>query len=345
MRRASRNGGAQPRRGSNSGSSTKQLPRGRQWILQTVFRKDESWGKDWFPGKVTQWNEVTNKHHILYEKTVDWEEFDEWINLDKAPPSVLSWDGELPGEIEEGTAETAETGSAIAPESDRAPDDKKESKKPHPRKKQKLEAVTVVETTLEDKLSYIHDKLASQRDIGSQATLEEVEAFEKEHQITLPSPYREFILQVRNGGPGPPRQGLVKLGEAGSNGKQYSLQQDFPFNTDELPSPQNMYLGQRRIYTSDLFPGDTRQPGDQELEMVKKFKEGGWGGILFMGSDGDGDDHYLVVSGPDRGSVWILADDFFGPHELDFVDWYAQWLDRQPLDKPATSGLNMVLLR
>ena len=56
-----------------------------------------------------------------------------------------------------------------------------------------------------------------------------MEAFEKEHQITLPSPYREFILQVAmqlrlqesdvvtqvsNGGPGPPRQGLVKLGEA-----------------------------------------------------------------------------------------------------------------------------------
>jgi len=64
MRRGSRNGASA--RGAN-----KHLPRGRQWINQMVLRKDAMWGKDWFPGKVTQWNEVTNKHHIVYEKTTE----------------------------------------------------------------------------------------------------------------------------------------------------------------------------------------------------------------------------------------------------------------------------------
>jgi len=31
-----------------------------------------------------------------------WEAFDEWVNLDKATPAMLKWEGELPGaEVEE----------------------------------------------------------------------------------------------------------------------------------------------------------------------------------------------------------------------------------------------------
>jgi len=41
----------------------------------------------------------------------------------------------------------------------------------------------------------------------------QVEAFEQAHGITLPAPYREFLLKVANGGCGPSQQGLIDLGK------------------------------------------------------------------------------------------------------------------------------------
>jgi len=327
---------------SRNSHIAKQLPKGRQWIGQVVHRKDAAWGKDWFPGKVTQWNEVTNKHHILYEKTVDWEEFDEWVNLDKAPSNALRWDGELPVEYleEEASEAELETETFLAARAKAAAKGRKKAKT--------TTAGGAAPLSLEDKLGYIKEKLAFlQKEAGESAsqphaTPDEVESFEKEHKITLPPAYRGFILQVANGGCGPPRTGLAKLGEAMP---RYKLEQPFPFSAEELPVASSMYLGQRRVFTSDAFPGDSRQPEAKELDMVRKFKDEGWGGLLFLGADGDGDEHFLVVSGPDRGGVWMLAEDFFGPHELDFVDWYAQWLDRQQLGQPVVSGANMVILR
>ena len=68
----------------------KKLPIKREWVGETVLRKEKDlWGKDWYPGRVVNWNEVTNKHNVVFEKTADWEEFDEWVNLDKASPATL----------------------------------------------------------------------------------------------------------------------------------------------------------------------------------------------------------------------------------------------------------------
>ncbi len=39
----------------------------------------------------------------------------------------------------------------------------------------------------------------------------EVASFEKEHEISLPSDYRNFLLTVGNGGDGPPEYGLLKI--------------------------------------------------------------------------------------------------------------------------------------
>ena len=85
------------------------MPTKRQWVGETVLRKEKDlWGKDWYPGRVVNWNEVTNKHNVVFEKTADWEEFDEWVNLDKASPATLRWDGELLEDDEDGDEEDEE---------------------------------------------------------------------------------------------------------------------------------------------------------------------------------------------------------------------------------------------
>jgi len=43
---------------------------------------------------------------------------------------------------------------------------------------------------------------------------------------------------------------------------------------------------------------------------------------MFVGTDGNGDDHYLAVNGPGSGGMWLLAEDCFWPQEMDFLEWY-----------------------
>jgi len=328
------------------------MPKGRQWIGQTVFRRDTSWGKDWFPGKVTQWNEVTNKHHVLYEKTVDWEEFDEWMNLDKTAPTALRWEGEMVEE--EPDEETSETEAEL--EAEPVPD-QTARKLPSPKAKKPLRKKargpgparatgSPPALKLEDQLVYVSEKLCRlQGDvINPHVSMEEVEQFESANKIVLPSPYREFILQVGNGGFGPPKAGIPKLAEI-TEQQKYKLELPFPFVPDDLPPPQKMYLGHRRMFNHGTLPGDTKVPDAKEAEIVRRFNEQAWGGLMFMGADDDGDVHYLVVNGPGKGTMWLVADDCFGPQELDFLDWYLQWLDRQGSDKPARSGIHTTEVR
>jgi len=128
--------------------------------------------------------------------------------------------------------------------------------------------------------------------------------------------------------------------DAASQDQKYKLNKEFPFQASDLPDASLMYVGQQRVFTTSGIPGDSKKPVGKELTLAKQFNDAGtlielylmarlyssiflaeWGGLLLVGSDGEEGNYYLVVSGPDKGNVWLLAEDFFGPQEMDFLDW------------------------
>lgn len=144
-----------------------------------------------------------------------------------------------------------------------------------------------------------------------------VEAFESANRIKLPDQHRAFVVMTANGAVGPPYYGLVPLGApAGTHSYHFVrpglLARAFPLTefwlwegTHDLDDPANA----------------------ERHEQAHQF------GTLPLGTDGDGMDHVLVVTGDKRGQVWMLSGEFAMPVAVDFDAWIladyfpdARWL-------------------
>ncbi len=140
---------------------------------------------------------------------------------------------------------------------------------------------------------------------GGAAGEDAVAAFESKHRISLPDGYRAFVADAANGAVGPPQYGLVPLGEpAGANSyhivRPGSLAQPFPLTefwlwdgTDDLKNPANR----------------------------ERHHDAHEHGTLPLGTDGDGMDHVLVVTGSAGGQVRMLSGEFALPVARDFDAW------------------------
>jgi SMI1/KNR4 family protein SUKH-1 len=152
--------------------------------------------------------------------------------------------------------------------------------------------------------------------LGSPAEESAVAAFESSNRIVLPGPYRDFIVNVANGAVGPPDYGLLALGEAtGPHGHEVTpgfLERRFP------------------LTAAWLWDGNEDLEDEEILARIDEVHQAG---TLPLGTDGDGMDHVLVVSGQASGEVWMLADEFALPVARDFGAWIlgdyfpdARWL-------------------
>jgi len=127
-----------------------------------------------------------------------------------------------------------------------------------------------------------------------------VAAFEAERGIQLPEPYRSFIAELANSAVGPPHYGLLGLGEAThmSVGPVEPRDLDRPFPLDD----------------AWVWEGD-ESASEEAISAARRF------GILPLGTDGDGMDFVLVVTGPARGQVWEITDVGATPVAASFGDW------------------------
>ena len=148
-------------------------------------------------------------------------------------------------------------------------------------------------------------------------------AFEASHRVKLPEPYRTFVVSVANGAIGPPHYGLVGFGEpawegAGQRLTAESLQRPFP------------------LTVAWLWDGNE---DDSDEDVLTRIEEVHRAGTLPLGTDGDGMDYALIVTGASRGEVWMLSGEFALPVARDFGDWIrrkylpdAKWLlDNRPV--------------
>ncbi|WP_369367574.1 SMI1/KNR4 family protein [Streptomyces sp. CG4] len=150
---------------------------------------------------------------------------------------------------------------------------------------------------------------------------EAVRAFEAEHGVILPEPYRTFVAEVTDGSSqGPPEYGLVALAEGG--GKQ-RLGEPFPLT---------------RTWLWERDDGGYEDP-DAVIEQVARD------GSVVLGTDGCGMDWHLIVSGPHRGHIWQITGEGAVPFGAEFghttagpgfAGWVRHWADgREWFDGPA----------
>ncbi|WP_180356844.1 SMI1/KNR4 family protein [Kitasatospora sp. GP30] len=144
-----------------------------------------------------------------------------------------------------------------------------------------------------------------------------VHAFEAEHGIVLPEPYRTFVAEITDGSyQGPPDYGLLGLAE---------LPRDWGDDRPERVLREPFPLTGQWLWEVDPRP-------EEELEPVldRVFDHGS----IVLGTDGCGMYWHLVVSGPHRGHVWFItgegalpfgAEFGFTSAEPGFAGWVKHW--------------------
>jgi hypothetical protein len=156
----------------------------------------------------------------------------------------------------------------------------------------------------------------------------EVAAFEASHALSLPEDYRDFILNVGNGGAGP-CYGIYPLRPEGNihpgmaNPSRIDL--SVPFRWAE---PWNVeWLAQ-----IDWDAGE--RPDDCRLEEYLDVRH--IAGTLCICHEGCGDFWLLVLKGNERGHLWmdgrgnfsgIFPESDAHGARLTFSQWYLNWLD------------------
>jgi hypothetical protein len=168
----------------------------------------------------------------------------------------------------------------------------------------------------------------------------ELEAFENNHAIILPDPYRTFISKIGNGGAGP-YYGLFPLGffdAAGGPLERWKAGDGFAGDLSEPFPHREMWSASEEWFEhSGRFKND-----DEEDAWVRAFEDEVWNPELVNGAfpichEGCAIRHLLIVTGPERGNVWIddRANDG-GIHPINkdsktgapFLEWYSGWIDR-----------------
>ncbi|WP_175288712.1 SMI1/KNR4 family protein [Flagellimonas eckloniae] len=154
---------------------------------------------------------------------------------------------------------------------------------------------------------------------------ENLQQFEEIYQIKFPMEYREFLLNVANGGIGP-GNGIFPLERA----LQYSTNLHLPWlnptkYNDLFKYYSSMDEGESFDKRMNLILNRIESP---ELDLYNRRENG----ILYIADGGCGTNIFLVVSGTKRGQIWIdlnVTEEGYSFIADDFLSWYEKWLDRK----------------
>ncbi|MDG9683280.1 SMI1/KNR4 family protein [Streptomyces sp. DH18] len=169
----------------------------------------------------------------------------------------------------------------------------------------------------------LREIFASRPDAVPPAGPEAVRSFETEHGIVLPEPYRTFVAEICDGlRAGPPHYGLLPFAKTpsdwGSDRPERLLAEPFPLTEAWLWE------------ADDDGTALSEQEFDDRVEPVFNH------GSLVLGTDGCGMYWHLIVTGPQRGHVWLIdengaipfgtrSDASLMPGVPGFAGWATHW--------------------
>jgi hypothetical protein len=150
--------------------------------------------------------------------------------------------------------------------------------------------------------------------MGAPLSPEEVQAFELAHDVVLPEEYRRFLLEVADGGRGPPAHGLMRLGHVP---KDHHLRAEERLASLKKPFP-----------LTDLWVWEVEEHLSSAQEQL--VDSTCLDGSLVLGTDGCALYWHLIVTGSERGQMWSIGGVGAGPCDprRTFLSWYEDWLQR-----------------
>ncbi|MEV7597037.1 SMI1/KNR4 family protein [Kitasatospora sp. NPDC089797] len=165
----------------------------------------------------------------------------------------------------------------------------------------------------------------------------ELEAWEARHGVTLPEPYRTFVTRVANGfcagsPSGTGEEVLLPLGrlpDSWSDWDSVNWLSPEPFDGSAPRDPAAPFpLTEEWQWEYDF------DPEEHVARMTSLYRDGS----VILGAEEPGCYWALVTAGPQRGTVWQLADGIAFPYAgpdgdvytdgarpFGFLDWIGQW--------------------
>jgi len=158
--------------------------------------------------------------------------------------------------------------------------------------------------------------------------------FETRHKIHLPADYREYLLQVGNGGAGP-AYGVFRLGEM-DDGFGFMPWESLEGFVGDLRKPLPYTAAWNDLTGMPPAEGLSDEAHDAQLEAFDRVYYHPLDGAFPICHRGCALRDWLVVSGAEYGNVWqddradynglspfILP----GLNRVTFLQWYRAWLD------------------
>jgi hypothetical protein len=174
-------------------------------------------------------------------------------------------------------------------------------------------AIMPIKANLTERIARVSRKVAEQGVcLGPPMSENDIRTFETRHRISLPDAYRSFLLNIGNGGDGPPKYGLVALGSAADD-----MRDDEARVWTELPLVAEPFP----FTKSWCWEGGNRSDEGTVNDVNR--------GSIYVGNDGCGMYWFVIVTGLERGNMWMICGEGLQPTapKRDFLQWYEEWLD------------------
>lgn len=152
---------------------------------------------------------------------------------------------------------------------------------------------------------------------------DQVAAAEARLGVPLPEEYRAFLTRAGDGGAGP-AYGLFSLDDALRQSGVHSVPELLSLSFRHVERYEPEEDAEWNAFWDRVADGQVDEAEKREWPIRERR------GALALCHEGCGYLHFLVVTGPARGTMWNdgrCSGFGFAPMHVTFLEWYERWLD------------------